>query len=94
MELQDIQVLMEDFDFQTVRGTTTTRIDAFGGLDTYLVPYLPVTPTFLVLFVIFAVVAGMNGLGDGGDGLFDVRFSWMSKFFCGSLSLCPRKLES
>lgn len=27
----------------------------------YLVPYLPVTPTFLVLFVILADVAVMNG---------------------------------
>lgn len=32
---------------------------------TYLVPYLPVTPTFLVLFVILAEVAVMNDLLDG-----------------------------
>ena len=30
-------------------------------ITTYLVPYLPVTPTFLVLFVILADVAVMNG---------------------------------
>lgn len=29
-------------------------------LITYLVPYFPVTPTFLVRLVIFAVVAVMN----------------------------------
>ena len=38
-------------------------LDRFG---TYLVPYLPVTPTFLVFFVIFAVVAAMNVDGNGG----------------------------
>lgn len=32
------------------------------GFVTYLVPYFPVTPTFLVLFVILAVVAVMNGV--------------------------------
>ena len=32
---------------------------------TYLVPYFPVTPTFLVLFVILAEVAVMNGFGVG-----------------------------
>jgi hypothetical protein len=30
------------------------------GENTYLVPYLPVTPTFLVLFVILAEAALMN----------------------------------
>jgi hypothetical protein len=35
-----------------------------GRIFTYLVPYLPVTPTFLVLFVILAVFAVMNGLLD------------------------------
>lgn len=29
--------------------------------NTHLVPYLPVTPTFLVLFVIFAEVAVIDG---------------------------------
>jgi hypothetical protein len=33
-----------------------------NGFLTYLVPYLPVTPTFLVLFVILADVAVMNGV--------------------------------
>lgn len=31
------------------------------GLITYLVPYLPVTPTFLVLFVILAEFAVIDG---------------------------------
>jgi len=31
-------------------------------LIAYLVPYLPVTPTFFVLFVILADVAVMNGV--------------------------------
>jgi hypothetical protein len=37
-----------------------TRV-RWKGANTYLVPYLPVTPTFLVLFVILAEVAVMNG---------------------------------
>lgn len=36
----------------------TTRSNGLDMVYTYLVPYLPVTPTFLVLFVIFAVVLG------------------------------------
>ncbi len=39
---------------------------SLSRLIAYLVPYLPVTPTFLVLFVIFAVVAVMNGVIDLG----------------------------
>lgn len=56
-----------DADFYPAQRSPSTRIDAPDGCSTYLVPYLPVTPTFLVLFVIFAVVAEMNGSGDGGS---------------------------
>lgn len=47
---------IEKFDFK--KATGHHEMDAQDGFRTYLVPYLPVTPTFLVLFVIFADVAG------------------------------------
>ena len=54
------EVPLRIYDREISSSSPTTRIDALDGVDTYLVPYLPVTPTFLVLFVIFADVAGMN----------------------------------
>lgn len=35
---------------------TSLRDSSLNGMNAYLVPYLPVTPTFLVLFVILAVL--------------------------------------
>jgi hypothetical protein len=46
-----------EIDFAVHRRNCTRRM----GLTTYLVPYLPVTPTFLVLFVILAEVAVDEG---------------------------------
>jgi hypothetical protein len=79
----------------TSSSSPTTRIDAPDGVGTYLVPYLPVTPTFLVLFVIFADVAGMNRCWRWEEMSFSrSALLYMSKFFCGSLSLCPRNCGS
>jgi hypothetical protein len=49
------------------------------GFITYLVPYLPVTPTFLVLFVILADVAVIDGVDEERDA-FDVDFGASLKF--------------
>jgi hypothetical protein len=42
------------------------------GILTYLVPYLPVTPTFLVRLVILADVAWMNYVMEVGGRRLDV----------------------
>ena len=44
------------------------------GILTYLVPYLPVTPTFLVRLVILADVAWMNCVMEVGSRRLDVDF--------------------
>ena len=61
---------MDGCDFNSSRDRTAPEFVRLDASSTYLVPYLPVTPTFLVRFVIFADVAAMNDVGDGGSWAF------------------------
>jgi len=61
-----------------LRANTARRAES--RFVTYLVPYFPVTPTFLVLFVILAEVAVMNGFEVVSlkmEPKFEVLSSWV-----------------